>query len=416
MTSKWADDGFLDSLSQTGDRAADAVVAALDLTGSEDATATFFALMRYNGQPIPSDAPPALREFWAQTAALPAGVDLDRVARGERAFMNHIFDFGALMLVRSLPAGYAAPRLSQVLCISNDLGRAPLQRVMAVVQLLMDIGGGKGFREGGKAVVAAQKMRLLHAGVRHVTRRWLPGFERELGGVPASIEDMLGTLMGFSYLVIDGLQQLEGSLSAQEAEDVYYLWQVYAVMAGLHPPIEPGQQPGFDWIPADLDEARTFYEAYSRRHYVAADANPEGVYLAAADLQMMVGLLPWTLRLLGFGLVPRLLMQDSLGEAAMRRVGLRPLPFNGLLKRIYLDLPLALDRFWHRTEAGNAHAHFAERILGDMVTQESDGEITFAVPFSRADLEALAKNQARPCLQRRAQAEAAERPSRPMRS
>ena len=95
MTSKWADDGFLDSLSQTGDRAADAVVAALDLTGSEDATATFFALMRYNGQPIPSDAPPALREFWAQTAALPAGVDLDRVARGERAFMNQYSEEGS---------------------------------------------------------------------------------------------------------------------------------------------------------------------------------------------------------------------------------------------------------------------------------------------------------------------------------
>jgi len=40
-------------------------------------------------------------------------------------------------------------------------------------------------------------------------------------------------VIAFSYLVIEGLQRLDVGLSDQEAEDLYYLWQVFARMAGI---------------------------------------------------------------------------------------------------------------------------------------------------------------------------------------
>ncbi len=398
-TSKWSDDAFLDRLQLQGDELADATVAEIARKGDDAVVNHVFRLMRYNHQPLPPGTPPEIRTFFEQTDKLPPDTDMERLDRGTQAFMSVVFESGSIMLTRSLPAGYASPRLSKTLCISNDLGNAPYRRVLAVIQLLLDVAGGRGFEPGGKAVMAAQKMRLLHAGVRHVTLKpaWIPDFTEEMGGVPASQEDMLGTLMGFSYLVIDGLRRIIGIIDDREAEDFYYMWQVYGVMMGIHPPGEAGS---FEYIPSNLDEAGEFYESYARRHYVAADQNPEGVYLAEADLRMMQTLLPVPLRWLGWNIIPRLLIEDMLGRPGMHRVDLKPVPLYPLLELVFLEIPFAIDRIVRRRESQHMHGQFAELILGDMVDHGAGGEITFGVPMSMPELEALADNHSRPCLER----------------
>jgi hypothetical protein len=232
------------------------------------------------------------------------------------------------------------------------------------------------------ATMAAQKMRLLHAGVRRIVPRKLPQFTAELGGMPVSKEDMLGTLMGFSYLTIEGLHQVVDDLTQEEAEDIYYLWQVYGVMMGIHPPLtEPGQTPTFDYIPATLAEAEEFYKSYARRHYVGAEKNPDGVTLAAADLAMMQDMIPQVLRALGFGIVPKLLMQDALKPPAMGLVGMRPVPAYSLFKLVYLDLPIWLDGVFHDV-ATNRHGYFAGRFLQKLVNFGRGGPDSFFIPGS----------------------------------
>ena len=79
-----------------------------------------------------------------------------------------------VLLASSLPRGYAAPCLCEILGISRDLERHPFGRLMGVVQLLINISDAGAFQPNGRAIVTAQKLRLLHAGIRAIAGRYRP--------------------------------------------------------------------------------------------------------------------------------------------------------------------------------------------------------------------------------------------------
>ena len=83
-------------------------------------------------------------------------------------------------------------------------------------------------------MVTAQKLRLLHAGIRRLATKYRPAYQARFG-VPVNHEDMLATIMAFSYLLVIGIERLGLPLSRTEAEDLYYLWRVFAVLMGIHP-------------------------------------------------------------------------------------------------------------------------------------------------------------------------------------
>ena len=53
-------------------------------------------------------------------------------------------------------------------------------------------------------LVTARKLRLLHAGVRTLVPRHRPDYAARFGP-PVNLEDMLATIMGFSYLAFQGM-------------------------------------------------------------------------------------------------------------------------------------------------------------------------------------------------------------------
>jgi hypothetical protein len=156
-----------------------------------------------------------------------------------------------VLLASSLPRGYAAPCLCEILSISRDLERHPYGRLMGVVQLLINISDADAFDGTGRAVVTARKLRLLHAGVRSIAERYRPGYQARYG-VPVNHEDMLATIMGFSLLLIDGIRRLRLPLADEEAEDLYYLWRTFAVLMGIHPEGRPQDD---SLVPATLADA-----------------------------------------------------------------------------------------------------------------------------------------------------------------
>lgn len=169
MTSgKWSDDTFLDLLKGHKDDLADLAVSRLIEDHGIQKVGYIFKQMSANDDQVPADAPRALRDFVEQTRDLPPGIDHERLAQHEA-----LLPFGPIscliMLAASLPHGYSAPRLSRILTISDDLARHPYKRLMGVVQLLINLGSRDAFVPGGRAVVTAQKMRLLSAPTRRAT-------------------------------------------------------------------------------------------------------------------------------------------------------------------------------------------------------------------------------------------------------
>ena len=404
---KWSDNKFLDELREQSDAAADAVISELEEVLEKRDFSKVFEDMNANDEPLPENMPPQLSEFFDKAIRLPkvGGVEVDkaRLIRGEKVFMTHAFPSAMVLLAKSLPEGYAALNLSRILVLSGNLSHHPYKRLLGVLQMVINVNAVGGFKPNGKAIVTAAKMRLLHAGVRTIVRRRLPDYEQEYG-IPVNFEDMLGTIMGFSLLVITGLQRLRVGLTDQEAEDLYYTWRVFAQTAGIHPQDEPDNS---EFVPANLTEATEFYAAYGRRHYVAATENPEGVELAKANLNMINDMLPQTpLRRLGLKIVPRIYMQFLMGNEGCRRVGIRPVPWLPVTKWVLLHLPGVWVWFWEKFDrldkSGHVHERLSRWFFQGLINKTQDGEVTFLIPDDLTELRKLAVNPNQPTTERRA--------------
>jgi hypothetical protein len=378
-SSRWSDDAFLDALRHTGDPPADAAVAALAADGGEPAVGRIFRILKANDTPLPADAPAPLHVFMAATTALPPGTDGARLVRGGEAFLKNALPSVVVLLASSLPRGYAAPCLTEILTISKDLERHPFSRLMGVVQLLLNISDGGAFEPQGRAIVTAQKLRLLHAGVRRITAQYRPRYEA-MFGVPVNQEDRLATIMGFSYLLIDGIHRLGLPLKDAEAEDLYYLWQVFARLMGIHP---DGRPDDASYIPPTIADAAAFYAAYVRRNDTGPSRNPAGVVLTQDNLTMMRSMIPWPLRLLGLGFAPLIFMAEVMTGEELARVGVTPLVGHRAIKA-FLSRVVRLGQ--DLGEDTRFEARLARRLLQGMVDVDRRGEVPFSIPFSRYDL------------------------------
>ena len=380
---RWSDDVFLDALRRSGDPAADAAVAALIADGGLPAAGAVFKLLRANDTPLPPDAPQPLKDFMASSAGLPPHLDLARLSNGGRAFLRNALPSVVVLLASSLPRGYGAPCLCEILGISRDLERHPFGRLMGVVQLLINITETGAFQPNGRAIVTAQKLRLLHAGIRAIAERYRPGYTGRFG-VPVNHEDMLATIMGFSWLLIDGVRRLDLPLGHDEAEDLYYLWRVFALLMGIHPPGRPHDD---SLIPPTIADAAAFYEAYVRRNDTPAERNPYGVVLTQDNLTMMTAMIWWPLRLIGLGWAPRIAMTELLAPEELARVGVTPLVGHGAIKAgLALILRLGRDVGVHTSFA----ARLSRLLLQGMVALDRRGEVPFSIPMSQEDLRSAA--------------------------
>lgn len=370
---RWTD-SFLDAMRREGDSLADEYLGNLMRDGEMANIRKVFAEMDSNNEVPPAVTFPELHEFFDRTNDLPPSIDVRRINQGEMVFQKNAFTGALVLLTKSLPEGYAAPNLSIILNLSGNLRTHSYKRLLATLQTVVNVSTFHGFQPGGRAVITAQKLRLLHAGIRHFTRHYRPEFESQYG-IAINQEDMLGTVMGFSYLVIEGMRTLDVGLTRDEEEDFFYVWRIFALMMGIHP---PGKPHSFEYIPDNLDDAGAFYDIYRRRHYVEAGKNPDGVALGAANLKMLVDFVPGFLRFLGFGRLPQAYMQELMGSEQCARIGIRRKRFDAviawLLHRVH--------RLWRPFELihANRHERFGAMIFQDLIDRAYGGEVTFTVP------------------------------------
>ena len=371
----------LNTMSRCGDELADATVAeAASVHGMLSRISAAFRSFAADDAEMPPDAPRPLLDFAHATRELPPGVDPERIQRGAQVMLDNATLCAVVLLLKSLPSGYAAPRLANILHMTHNLEERPYRRALGVLQMLVNISAPGAFAPGGRAVVTAQKLRLLHAGVRRIVREKNPGFEANFG-TPVSQLDMVFTTMTFSVHVIDGLAALGVALSPDEADDYFHLWRMYGLLQGIRP----------EWMPASPQDGRAFCEAYAAQAFSPAQDTPHGVTLTQADLRMMRRLLPWPLRWLGLGLAPRVYLVRLLGEAGAARVGVTPLPSHAALAWLVLRLPVIWHRFWNAaTPDRKAHARVSRLFFRVLIDDAWGDEVRFSVPEHLSDLRKLA--------------------------
>ncbi|WP_434384290.1 oxygenase MpaB family protein [Melittangium boletus] len=364
-----------------GDPHADAVYAQiLENTEGQELNQLFRTLA--NNQEVPPATTFApFNQYFDETHDVPQDpVVLARLQRGQDAFMRRGQVGVIILLTKGLPTGYCMPCLTQVLMMSEALKKRPFHRLLGVAQLLLNVCSPGSFKPKGAAVITAQKVRLLHAGLRRIADQVIPDY-RPRYGVAVNQEDLLATLMGFSLLVIQGFRQLGAGLSAQEEEDYLYLWNQYGLVMGIKP----------EYLPENVEDAEAFFEAYERRHAAPPEQNPDGVELARAHLDMFTRLMGAWGHLLGNDIVPLMYLNHLMGPERCERLTYPMVEGHEVLKLLLHRLPPNPLR--HLIVLGKvdriAHERLAEDIVQKLISDNYSGRPSFWMPMDLDSLRSL---------------------------
>jgi hypothetical protein len=280
-SSRWTDK-LLDRMRELGDPVADEPVAAVLERGGLDAVSAIMQTLVRVDQPVPEELPEELRDYLVKTLPLPEWADMGKIKRAQQLFETWGLLITLCLFCASLPASYAAAKGVKVLQMTARLDTDTRRRVMETGQFLMDVVAVGGLDEDGKGRRTIQKVRLMHAAVRHLIKarnEQTPGTWHRDWGTPINQEDLAGTLLTFSYVVAEPMPRLGARLSAEDVDAYLHLWNVIGHLLGVRD----------EMLVRDVSDATALVDAIRRRQF---QASPEGQELTRALLDLLDELTP----------------------------------------------------------------------------------------------------------------------------
>jgi hypothetical protein len=275
-------DALLDRMRELGDPLADGPVAALLERGGVDAVNAMMQTLVRVDQPVPEEMPDEIRAYLVETLPLPDWADMGKIKRGQQLFETWGLEIACCLFCASLPSAYAAAKGVQVLYLTARLATDPRRRVMETGQFLIDVGNVGGLDENGKGRRAIQRVRLMHAAVRHLIKarnELTPGMWHPDWGTPINQEDLAGTRMSFSYVFCEPMRRLGVRVPAEDVEAYLHLWNVIGHLLGVRDEL----------LVHDIADATALVDAIRRRQF---EASPQGQELTRALLELMDELTP----------------------------------------------------------------------------------------------------------------------------
>ncbi|WP_342046385.1 oxygenase MpaB family protein [Bacillus sp. OTU530] len=271
-------DEFLEKLRMEGDPVLDRIIEELFKNSQVGSVNDLLKQLMYNDQEYPQELPDTI-EFWLRnTAHCPEDVDLARIRNATDLFQEHGIAITFLLSTSSLVNCYAARKGVKVLTFSYRLGQNAYRRIAETGQFVLHVMAPGGLEPGGQGIKAIQKVRLMHSAIRHLVQKTGRWDEKE-NGIPICQEDLLGTLLTFSIVIIAGLRHLGMKVTEKQAEDYLYFWRIVGIMLGVRK----------DIIPETMEEAIQLEKMIKKRHH---GPSPEGIQMTRALLEFHAGLIP----------------------------------------------------------------------------------------------------------------------------
>jgi len=281
-SSRWTD-ALLDRMRELGDPVADAPVAAVLERGDVDAVNAIMHTLVRTDQPVPDQLPDDIRAYLAETLPLPEWADMRKIKRAQQLFETWGLQIAICLFCASLPSSYAAADGVKVLYLTARLDTDARRRVMETGQFLIDVLTVGGLDENGKGRRTIQRVRLMHAAVRHLIKarnEQQPGLWDPNWGTPINQEDLAGTLLAFSYVVADPMRRLGVRVPAKDADAYLHLWNVIGHLLGVRDEL----------LVRGISDAAALVDAIRRRQF---RASPEGQDMTDALLNLLDEMTPF---------------------------------------------------------------------------------------------------------------------------
>lgn len=239
---KWSV-SFLEEKRKHTDPLADEVVATIIKKGELTSVNHLFGLFVNDSDQLPPNAPQEIKDYFATTARLPEWADKDLIALGQQIYIRHGVWISLLLSYKALPECYACAKGAEVLFHTARLNEhhgslnTYARRIAETAQFVFYSMSPKGLSADGRGLLATQKVRLIHAIIRHYLKQ--KNWDSSQFDEPINQQDMAGTLMSFSALVLEGMEQLGIKLERVEKEAYIHTWRVVGHIIGLHDDLIP---------------------------------------------------------------------------------------------------------------------------------------------------------------------------------
>ncbi|MFN8355371.1 MAG: oxygenase MpaB family protein [Spirosomataceae bacterium] len=249
-------ENLLQAARQQMDAPADALIAQLYTTAGAQGIAE---LMQWVGNPKDSKIPTWGASFFEQQQALPTWANWQQMQQGIDLFRANRPEIALLLGCLSLPYCYAAADGAQVLYLSQRLHQDAFKRLQETGAFVFNVTNPLAWKSG-EAIRNILKVRLMHAAIRHYclqSGRW-----NNTWGQPINQEDMAGTNLAFSYLIIKGLRKINQAPDDHQAEAYLHLWNVIGCLMGVQESLRP----------LNLREAFILDKAIAQRQFKPSEA------------------------------------------------------------------------------------------------------------------------------------------------
>ncbi len=245
-------DKNLDELRRQGDPLADRAVAELvrlpDLC-QEINSWNSISLNQF------SELPDSVKEFFEFYSDQAKKVPQTLMKDGQQFFNQKGDLYLAMLGFYSLPYCYAFADGAQVLIRSNRIIENIGERLGETGSFLLDIFEPGAFYSNQKAYLTCAKVRLIHAFSRYFINHYAKDWNTDYG-VPVNQEDMIGTNLAFSLMVLRGLRKIGRAVSTEEATSIIQYWSWIGSLMGINT----------EFWPETPKEAYELEKSIRRRH------------------------------------------------------------------------------------------------------------------------------------------------------
>lgn len=241
---------FLDKQRQVCDQWADVYALQIVTACEQVDIRSLLAWLNSTQKTYPKHLDGILEKYFSEVA-MPPWADTTRLKRASNFFFKHKNLILYLLGVLSLPYCYAARKGVQVLFLSQRLQKDTLNRLKETALFVIQANSYSLYEEVTWKVYIL-KIRLLHALMRIFTRR--SGKWQNEWGEPINQEDMAGTNLSFSYIVLRGMRKLGFAYTHQEADDFLHLWNVIGYLLGVDERLLPNTMQEAFWLDKQISD------------------------------------------------------------------------------------------------------------------------------------------------------------------
>jgi hypothetical protein len=175
--------------------------------------------------------------FIEHADSLPSWAKPELMKAGAIFYAKHSEMIMSLLGLFSLPYCYTAANGAMVLYLSELIRKQTTKRLYDTAVFVWEVMGPDSFGKDGNAYEEILKIRIMHAAVRYYTLH--SGKWDESWGLPINQEDMAGTNLSFSLIVIRGLRMLGFSVSQADQAAFMHIWAVVGFLTGLDEDLIP---------------------------------------------------------------------------------------------------------------------------------------------------------------------------------